>query len=288
MKRREFITLLGGAAATWPLAARAQQSPIPLIGFLSGVSFESYADRVGAFHRGLRESGFVEGQNVAIEYRSAEGRYDRLPELASDLVRRQVMVIVTVGGSRSTQAAMAATATVPIVFATGGDAIETGLVASLNRPKANVTGISNNNSSLGPKRLELLREIVPSATVIGVLINPSSATLETVLRDSPPAARSLGIQLVFLNASTVQEIDTAFEAIAQQGITALAVTNDAFLISRRDQIIGLAARHSLPTIYAARETITAGGLISYSPEIGESHRQAGIYTGRILRGEKPA
>jgi putative ABC transport system substrate-binding protein len=284
--RREFIAALGATAA-WPAAARAQQPAMPVIGFLNGVSFASYADRVAAFRQGLQETGFVEGQNVAIEYRSAEGRYDRMPPLAADLVARQVAVIVAIGGGNAPRAAKAATSSIPIVFAIGGDPVGLGVVTSFNRPEANVTGVSLSNALLSPKRLELLRELVPDAARMGFILNPGSAATESDVRDLPAAARALGRELVVLKAGTEQEIDTAFATMVQQRIAALVVQNDAFFTSRADQFIGLAAGYALPAIYGAREYVTRGGLISYAPPATDMYRQAGIYTGRILKGAKP-
>ena len=286
MRRREFVTLLGGAAVVWPLIARAQQAKMPVIGLLNGVSTQGYADRIAAIHQGLKETGFVEGQNVSIEYRSADGQYDRLPAMAADLVRRQVAVIVAIGGTNSTRAAKAVTSTIPIVFAIGGDPVDLGLVTSFNRPEANVTGVSLSNALLSPKRLELLRDLVPAARM-GFLLNPGSPATETDVKDLPAAARALGRELVVLRASTEQEIDTAFATMVQQRVAALVVQNDAFFTSRADQFVGLAARHALPAIYGAREYVVLGGLISYAPKVDILYRQAGLYVGRILKGEKP-
>jgi putative ABC transport system substrate-binding protein len=291
MRRRDFITLVGGAAAApvlSPLAARAQQPSVRVIGLLNGVSFAAYADRVAAFRQGLKETGFVEGQNVAIEYRSADGQYDRLPALAADLMRLPVAVIVAIGGTNAARAAMAATSTIPIVFAVGNDPVESGLVASLNRPAANVTGVTLNNVTLSPKRLELLRKLVPNAAVIGFLLNPGSPASEADARELPVAARTLGLELVVLRAGTKQEIDTAFATIVQQRVAAVVVENDAFLNSQAGQIAELAARYALPAIYGSREYAVRGGLISYGPNINDMYRQAGTYTGRILKGEKPS
>jgi putative ABC transport system substrate-binding protein len=288
VRRRDFITLLGGTAAAWPLAAHAQQPAMPVIGVLNGVSFASYADRVAAFRQGLKEIGFVEGQNVTIEYRSADGQYDRLPALAADLVRRQVAVIAAIGGTNAPRAAKEATSTIPIVFAVGTDPVDSGLVASFNRPEANVTGVSLSNALLSPKRLELLRELVPDAAVIGFLLNPGSPSAEADARDLPAAARILGRELVVLRAGTEQEIDTAFATMVKQHIAALVVENDAFFNSRANQFVGLAARYALPAIYGTREYLTQGGLVSYGPNPNDMYRQAGIYVGRILKGDKPA
>jgi putative ABC transport system substrate-binding protein len=283
MKRRQFIAGLGAAA--WPVVARAQQPPMPVIGLLNGVSFEAYADNVAAFRQGLMESGFVEGRNVAIEYRSADGRYERAPALAADLVRRQVAVIVAIGGGTTmSQAAKAATSTIPIVFASGSDAA--GIVTSISRPEANVTGVAFNNTILGPKRLDLMRQLLTGGTSIGYL-DRSTRHFEADVRDLLGAARINGQKLAVFTASTAQDIDVAFAAIVQQRLAGLVVATDAFLISRQDQIVSLAARHAVPTIYGSREWVRAGGLLSYGAELHDVYRWTGVYTGRILRGEKP-
>jgi putative ABC transport system substrate-binding protein len=289
MRRREFIGLVGGAVA-WPVAARPQQSAMPVIGFLSSVSFESYAQRVAAFQEGLKDTGFVEGKNVQVECRSADGHMERLPALAADLVRKQVRVIVTIGGDTPAHAAKAATSTLPIVFATGSDALNNGLVTSLNRPEANLTGVTFSSSELGPKRLELLRDLLPRASQFAFLMGSAAmpADAERFVRDLVLAANNLGLQSVVLEADTEQKIDEAFESMVQRRVDALVVATDAFLISRRDQIIKLTERHALPAIYAYREHTQAGGLISYGTDVKEMYRRAGVYTGRILKGERAA
>ena len=289
MNRREFVTLLGTGALIWPIVARTQQPSMPVIGLLSSVSFETYAVRVAAFRRGLVETGFVEGNTVAIKYRSAEGRVERLPTLATDFVRQEVAVIVATGGEVPARAAKTATSTIPIVFAVGGDPVDYGLVASLGRPEANATGVSFFSNELGPKRIELLRELLPRSGPLAFLTGPTSTTAnaERSSKDFVQATRNMGLQSVVLKADTEQKIDEAFASMALQGVAGLVVENDAFLNSRREQIAALAARHKVPAIYAYREHIQAGGLISYGTDVNEMYRQAGIYTGRILKGEKP-
>jgi putative tryptophan/tyrosine transport system substrate-binding protein len=289
MKRRKFITLLGGAAAAvgWPLAARAQQSGVPVLGFLNSTSLEGYAPYVAAFHQGLKDAGFVEGQNLTIEYRWADGQYDRLAVLAADLIQRKVAVIAATS-TPAAVAAKAATSTIPIVFTTGGDPIKLGLVASLNRPGGNVTGVSNMLNEMASKRLGLLREFVPANSVIAHLVNPSLPDTERQLADVEATARGLGLQLITLRASDEREIDAAFAAIAQRGVGALLVGADAFLTARRDQIVLLAARGSVPALYPSRGFADAGGLMSYGTNLADSYRQCAIYVGRIIRGEKPA
>jgi putative ABC transport system substrate-binding protein len=288
--RREFITFLGGAAAGWPFAARAQQPPVPVIGLLSGVSFEDYANRVGAFRQGLKEVEFIEGRNLAIDYRSADGHPERLPALAADLVRLRVDVIVAIGGDPSVQAAKAETASIPIVFATGGDALANGLVANLNRPTENVTGVSFLNGTLGPKRLQLLCEALRGCPKLAYLTSSKDGQkeFEVYSADFKAAARRLGGEPVVFDVGSEQDIDFAFAAMAQQYVGALVVSPDAFLNTRRDQIIKLAALHSIPTMYSNREYIPAGGLMSYGVELYDLYRQAGVYAGRILKGAKPA
>jgi putative tryptophan/tyrosine transport system substrate-binding protein len=285
--RREFITLLGGAAAGWPLAAGTQQPVMPVvIGFLRSTSFGDAAHLVAAFGQGLKEAGFIEGQNVAIEYRSAEDQADRLPVLVGDLVGRQVALIV--GNTASAHAAKAATTTVPIVFATGGDPVRDGLVASLSRPGGNVTGVSFFNSVLGAKRLELLHQLVPKATLIAAMGgNPISPDTEAERRDLLAAAQAIGQQLIALAVSSDLEIETAFTTLVERGAGALHVGTGAFMNSHRELIVTLAASHGVPAIYNWREAVVAGGLMSYAPSITDAYRQAGIYAGRILKGEKP-
>ena len=286
MKRRQFITLLGGAAATWPLAARAQQRALPVIGYLSARSSEADAPILAVFRAGLNEAGFVEGQNVAIEYRSAD-QYDRLPALAVDLVRRQVSVIAT-GGIPAALAAKAATTTIPIVFAVAVNPVEFGLVASLNRPGGNLTGVASLGVEVGPKRLELMRELVPAASIIAVLVNPTNTNADTVSRDLRSAARILGVQVHVLQASTEHEIEVAFASTVQLRTGGLVIGNDPFLTGRIEQLAALALRHAVPTIYQFREFVAAGGLMSYGDSITDRVRLFGVYTGRILKGEKPA
>jgi putative tryptophan/tyrosine transport system substrate-binding protein len=287
MKRREFSTLLGGAAVTCPLAARVQQPTMPVIGFLHGASPEGYAPMVTAFRQGLKEAGYVEGQNVTIEYRWAEGHYDRLPALAADLVHRQVAEIVT-GGTPPAFAAKRATSTIPIVINVGIDPVQVGLVASLNRPGGNVTGLAILTAELGAKRLELLHESLPTATVVAMLVNPTSPITEPETRGVRDAARSLGLQLHVLNASTESEIDTAFGTLVELHAGALVVSVDPFLTNQRARIVALAARHAVPVIYGLREFATSGGLMSYGNDLADAYRQSGIYAAKILKGEKPA
>jgi putative tryptophan/tyrosine transport system substrate-binding protein len=286
--RRAFITVLGGAAA-WPLAARAQQPAMPVIGFLSGQSSGPAAHLVAAFRQGLAERGFVEGQNVAIEFRWAENQYDRLPALAADLVRHQVAVIAATagGGTLAALAAKAATTTIPIVFTSGADPVAIGLVASLNRPGGNVTGIAWLALKLEAKRLGLLHELVPQAMPVGVLLNPNFQPAEGQLSDLREAARTIDLPLYVLRASTDREIDGAFESVAQRRIPALLVASDPFFEQRSDKLVALAARHAVPAIYDTRNSSVAGGLMSYGPSFSDAVRQVGIYAGRILKGDKP-
>jgi putative tryptophan/tyrosine transport system substrate-binding protein len=288
MRRREFITLLGGAAVGWPLAARAQQTTMPVIGFLNGASPGEWTRFLTAFRGGLRESGFTEGQNVAIEFRWAEGRYDRLPALAADLVNRRVAVLVATAGTTTAVAAKAATSTIPTVFSTGGDPVKEGLVASISRPGGNRTGVSVLTTALAPKRLEILREVVPKASVIGVLLNPNNASTQPQLEDVEKAARVIDQQVRILRASSERDFEPAFATMAQTRIGALIVGADPFFGSRRDQLVALAARNRIPAIYEWREFAEAGGLMSYGSDLADGYRQVGIYTGRILRGDKPA
>jgi putative tryptophan/tyrosine transport system substrate-binding protein len=286
VKRRTFIAVMGGGAV-WPLVARTQQPAMPVIGFLDGRSADHSAHLAAAFRRGLDEAGYVEGRNVAIDYRWAQGRYDRLPALAADLVRRRVTVIAT-SGNASARAAKAATATIPIVFATGADPVEAGLVASLNRPGSNVTGVTSLGVELGPKRLELLHELLPAATVIAFLVNPTNRTSEIQVRDMEAAARALGPKLHILHASTEHEIDAAFATLTQVRASALAVAPEAFFNSQSERLAALTVRHAVPAIYSYREFVAAGGLMSYGGSDTDSYRQVGVFIGRILKGEKPA
>jgi putative ABC transport system substrate-binding protein len=290
MKRREFITLLGGGTVAWPIVAHAQQPAMPVIGFLSGLSPDGMTERLRAFRQGLKETGFVDGENVATEYRWAEGQYDRLPALAAELVRRQVAVIYATGGATSPAlAAKAATTTIPIVFLAPEDPARLGLVASLARPGGNLTGINIFTVELVAKRLELLRELVPTANRVAVLVNPADATnRETTARDVAAAARAMGMQIQILNASTSREIDAAFATFARERADALFVGTDAVFTSRRVQLANLAAHHSIPMTSSTREIAEAGGLMSYGSNIVDAYRQAGVYTGRILKGAKPA
>jgi putative ABC transport system substrate-binding protein len=285
-KRREFLTLLGGAAA-WPLAARAQQAAVPVIGFLHPATSESFAPLVAAFREGLHQTGHIEGQNVTIEYRWAEGQYDRLPALAAELVRRQVAVIATPGSTPATLAAKAATSTIPIIFAVGSDPVEFGLVASLSRPGGNLTGMSMLAAEMAAKRLGLLSELLPNATVFAVLVNPASPTAESEMKSLSAAADLLGRTVLFLNASSERDVGAAFSGASQRQVGAVLVLPDAFFISRRAQIVAQAAHKAIPTMYHRREFVVAGGLISYGDSLPGAYRQVGTYTGAILKGAKP-
>jgi putative ABC transport system substrate-binding protein len=285
IRRREFITLVGGAAA-WPIAARAQQ-PVPVIGLLSSGSPAPFANRVGAFRQGLSETGYEEGRNLTIEYRWADDRYDRLPELAADLVRRRVAAIATIGGTPAALAAKAATTTIPVVFQLGADPREVGLVASLARPGGNVTGVTSLGAELAPKQLELLHELVPTATAVGFLVNPTSPLAETLSRSAQAAVRILGLQLHVLHASAERDFDAVFATLAQQRAGGLVISTDAFFNSSGAQLGALTARHAIPATAQYREFVEGGGLMTYGGSITELCREAGVYTGRVLKGEKP-
>ncbi len=288
MKRREFITLLGGAAVGWPLNARAQQASIPVIGFLNSGSADVYPDRIVAFRAGLNEVGYIEGQNLTVEYRWGLGQYDRLPAMAAEFVRRPVSVLVATGGEPAALAAKAATSSIPIVFAIGGDPVTLGLVANYNRPGGNATGVTILTSTLEAKRLGLLREVVPQAAAIGALLNPNTPSYDSQLRDLQEAARAIGLPLQALRANTDEDIEAAFETASQQRVGALTVAGAPFFDTRRDRIVSLAARYSLPAIYQFREFAKAGGLMTYGVYIPDIYRHVGVYTGRILKGDKAA
>ena len=289
IRRREFISLLGGAAATWPGVARAQQPAMPVVGVLLPISPDTNADHLRAFRQGLKDTGYVEGENMAIEYRSAESHNDRLPALALELARRQVAVIASPVGTPSALAAKAATSTIPIVFGVNEDPVKLGLVATLARPGGNATGINILSGELVTKRLELLRELVPSAARVAVLVNPTNAAnTETTLRDVEGAARAIGLQIQVLNAGSGGEINAAFKTIARERPDALFVGADPFFTGRRVQLANLASHHSIPATYSARESAEAGGLMSYGANVADAWRQVGVYTGRILKGAKPA
>jgi putative ABC transport system substrate-binding protein len=282
--RRQFIAGLAGAA-TWPLAARAQQSATPVVGFLRSTSLANAAHIVTAFRQGLKETGYVEGQNVEIEYRSAEDHHDQLPALVGDLIRRQIILIVA--NHNAALAAKRTTTTVPIIFATGGDPIRDGLVSSLNRPGGNVTGVSFLNSLVGSKRLELLHEAVPKASTISILVNPNSNDAEAEVRDVQAAARTIGQEVILFEVTSDDGLETAFATSVQRGAGALIVVGGAYINSHRERLVSMAARHSIPAMYHLREFAEEGGLMSYAPSIIDAYRQAGMYAGRILRGEKP-
>jgi putative ABC transport system substrate-binding protein len=289
MRRRQFITLFAGAAATWPLAAQAQQAAVPVIGLLDSRSPDALTDRLRGFRQGLKDTGYVEGENVAIEYRWAENQLDRLPALAAELVRRRVAVITTSGGPAVAFAAKAATTTIPIVFSVAEDPVRLGLVASLARPGGNLTGVNFLVGELTAKRLELLRALVPAATRFAVLVNPAHATnTETTLREIDLAARAMGLQIQVLNASTSREIDAAFATFVRERPDAVFVGADSFFVSRRVQLTNLAVRHAVPATYSARDFAEVGGLMSYGASLTDASRQTGVYTGRILKGAKPA
>jgi putative tryptophan/tyrosine transport system substrate-binding protein len=287
MRRREFITLLSGAAAAWPLPARAQQPAMPVIGYLSALSEAQVAHQLAAFRRGLTEVGFVEGQNVVIEFRWADGQYDRLPAMAAELVRRPVDLILA-QAPPAALAARTATTTISTVFVVGFDPVEAGLVATFNRPGGNATGTTLMTAPLGQKRLELLHELAPKAAVVAMLANPVSPDAAPEIRDVQATAQAIGLQLKMFNASTPSELNAAFAAIAAQRLDALLVGSDPFLLDRRQELVALAARLGIPAIYPFREFVASGGLISYGTNIANSYRQAGIYAGRILKGAKPA
>jgi putative tryptophan/tyrosine transport system substrate-binding protein len=288
MQRRDFIMLIGGATLAWPLAARAQQPALPVVGFLGSGSPSSDAFRAAAVQQGLIEAGYVDRRNVAFEYRWAEDQYERLPALAAELVGREVAVIISIGGVSSAVAAKSATATIPIVFATGGDPVKLGLVASLNRPGGNITGVSFLTQSLVAKEFEVLHETIPRAALIGILVNPTTTNSEPETKSVLAAAESVGQKLLVVQAHTDSELEAAFVTLVQQHSGALIVLGDAFFLSRRDKLVELAAHQSMPTIYNLREYTVAGGLMSYGTSITEAHRIAGLYAGRILKGEKPA
>jgi putative tryptophan/tyrosine transport system substrate-binding protein len=290
MRRRKFIALAGAAAASnfWPLGARAQQPAMPVIGYLGAQSPAAFASRVAAFRQGLGETGYAEGRNVAIEFRWAEGRHDRLPDLAADLVARQVTVIVAPGGAPAALAAKSVTTSIPIVFEMGADPIAIGLVASLARPGGNLTGISSLNVEVTPKRLEILHEAIPTGAVVAVLLNPTSPTADSQFKQLQEAARTLALRLHVLHASTEGDFDKVFATLLQLRPKGLVVASDTFFATHSEQLAALTARHAMPAIHQSRDFALAGGLMSYGGSFVESHRQAGVYTGRILKGDKPA
>jgi ABC-type uncharacterized transport system substrate-binding protein len=288
MKRREFITLIGGAVAVWPLAVRAQQAAVPVIGYLSTRSAEDTMHLVAAFRAGLAQSGYVEGQNVSIEYRWALGQYDRLPELAAELAHRPVTVLASTGGEPAAFAATGATSTIPIVYLIGGDPVKERLAASFNRPGSNATGITLLTNFLEPKRFSVLRDLMPGASLIGVLLNPKFPAAEPALRDVEAAAKTVGVQIQPFRASNDDEIDAAFQAITRARLPALAITADPFFDTRRKKLVALAETYAIPTIYQFREYVEVGGLISYGIDNADAYRQTGVYTGLVLKGAKPA
>jgi putative ABC transport system substrate-binding protein len=289
MRRREFITLVGGATVAWPLAARAQQPAMPVLGLLGATTAQGYAAELAAFRQGLQEAGYREGQNVTFEYRWADGQYDRLPALVADLVRRQVAVIATIGGNAASLAAKAATATIPVVFHGALDPVEANFVASLSRPGGNMTGVVTLNVEIGSKRLELLHELLPTVTTMGLLLNPASGVAaDTQSKDMQAAAGTLGLKLHILHASTEGDLDTAFATLVERRAGALVIGTDGFFVSQSDNLAALALRHAVPAIFQYRAFAAAGGLMSYGGNITDSYRLSGIYAGRILNGEKPA
>jgi putative ABC transport system substrate-binding protein len=288
IRRRDFLTILGGAAAGWPLAARAQQTAMPVIGFISGSSREMAAERPAAFRKGLAEAGFIEGQNVTVEYHWLDGQYEQLPTLVADLVRRRVAVIATPGSTVAAFAAKAATNTIPIVFGVAEDPVKLGLVSSIARPGGNATGTNFFFTELTAKRLALLHELLPGAARVAALIHPGTSTAESVLRDLSEAARALGLQIQVLNASTRKEIEAAFESLRHSPADALFIMNDAFYESRRVQLVILATRLGIPTVYPNRTAVEAGLLMSYGPDVIDTYRQVAFYAGRILKGDRPA
>jgi putative tryptophan/tyrosine transport system substrate-binding protein len=288
IRRREFITLFGGAAAAWPLAARAQQPTMPVIGFLSSRSPGESASVVAAFRQGLRDTGFIEGQNVSIAFRWAEGRYDRLPTLAAELVDLRVTLMFSAGGAPPALAAKTATSTIPVVFSAVSEPVGVGLVPSLNRPGGNVTGMGIFNAALGPKRMELLKELIPSASVLAYLLNPSNPSQEIETNAVMAVARALGVDLHIFRANSEREIEAAYDEISKLRAAALVVAGEPFFDSQRDRLVALSARHTIAAVYAWREYVLAGGLISYGTDLPDAYRRGGVYAGRILKGEKPA
>jgi len=288
IKRREFITLLAGAAAAWPLAARAQQPAVPVVGILASVSPAPYAGFIAAIKEGLQQTGYIEGRNVTIEYRWAEGHYDRLPQQAIELVDRGVAVIILVGGGPTIAVAKAATATIPIVFVMGDDPVKSGAVTALNRPGGNATGVNLLTVAMEAKRLQLLHELVPNVAVVAIIVNPNNPQAAEQLQDLQAAARTLGVEVEVFKAGSPSDIDTAFASLVGRRAGALLVAADAFFNTRREQFVVLTARHALPAIFHFREFAAAGGLMSYGPSLTDAYRQDGIYAGRILKGEKPA